>query len=96
MKFIKLSETIDSVWLRYADTDDPAKAKEWIDVQVPIKELKFPPKKLGMFAQADVDWGYKAAPSPEPLSRQPRDIVRAAILRYVRTLIDKEIKQLEG
>ena len=96
MKFIKTSGTDDLVWLRYADADDPAKAKEWIDIQVQAKELKFPPKKLGMFAQADVDWGYKAAPPSEPLSRQPGDLVRAAILRYVRTLIDKEIKLLEG
>jgi len=55
MKLVKTSVTGSTVWMRFADDDDPAKAKEWIDVQVPVNALKAPAKKLGMFAQADVD-----------------------------------------
>ena len=55
MKLVKTSVTDSTVWLRFADNDEAAKAKEWIDVQVPISALTVPTKKRGMFAQADDD-----------------------------------------
>ena len=70
MKLVKTSVTDSTVWLRFADNDEAAKAKEWIDVQVPISALKAPAKKLGMFAQADADWGFTKAPSPDPSAIQ--------------------------
>jgi len=35
-------------------------------LEVPRSELKRPVKKLGMFEQADVNWGFKEAPPPKP------------------------------
>jgi hypothetical protein len=99
MQLVKTAMTGSTVWLRFADHDDLAKAKEWIDVQVPIAALKIPPKKLGMFAQADVDWGFTKAPSPtplSPLSGQPVGVVQVAALRHVKTLIDEQIRALGG
>lgn len=97
MKLVKTSVTESHVWLRFADNDDAAKAKEWIDVQAPVAALKAPPKKLGMFAQADVDWGLEKAPPPvslgKPSSHQLR-VVQVAALRHVKALIDEQIKAL--
>jgi hypothetical protein len=99
MKLVKTSVTDSTVWMRFADDDDPAKAKEWIDVQVPVNALKAPAKKLGMFAQADVDWGFTKAPSPGALgalSGQPVGVVQLAALKYAKELIDQQIKALGG
>ena len=96
MKLIKTSMTDSTVWMRFADDDDPAKAKEWIDIQVSLSALK-EPKKLGMFAQADVDWGLAKAPAPGPLgkpSKQQVGVVQAAALRHVKSLIDQLIKNI--
>ena len=85
--------------MRFADNDDPSKAKEWIDVQVPINALKAPAEKLGMFAQADIDWGFTKAPSPAPLgdpSRQTVSALQVAALRHIKTLIDQQILALGG
>ena len=75
MKLVKTSVTDSTVWLRFADNDEAATAKEWIDVQVPIGAPKAPAKKLGMFAQADADWGFTKAPSPDPLGDPSRQTV---------------------
>lgn len=98
MKLIATSINDSHVTMRFADDDDRGKAKEWLDFQVPISALKAPPKKLGMFAQADVDWGLTKAPPPEPLKldRQPVGVVQVAALRYLRVLIDAQIRALGG
>jgi hypothetical protein len=99
MKLVKTSMTGSTVWLRFADDDDPAKAKEWVDVQVPIRALKAPAKKLGMFAQADVDWGFTKAPSADPLgevSRQTVGALQLAALRHVKGLIDLQTRALSS
>ena len=98
MKLVKTSITDSTVWMRFADDNDPAKAKEWIDVQVPVSALKAPAKKLGMFAQADADWGFTKAPSPDPLgnpSRQTVGALQVTALRYVKGLIDQQIQALK-
>ena len=69
MQLVKTSMTDSTVWLRFADNDDTSKAKEWIDVQVSIAALKIPPKKLGMFVQADVDWGFQKRPLLPPSAK---------------------------
>ena len=91
--------TTPAVRIRMADDQDAAKAKEWIDIQVPASALKAPPKKLGMFAQADVDAGFTKAPSPGPLgalSGQPVGVIQVAALKYAKELIDQQIKVLGG
>jgi hypothetical protein len=68
-----------------------------VDEQIPDGVLQGPPKKLGMFEQADVDWGFKNPPSPQPLgniNRQPVGVVQVAALKYVKRLIDQEIQRL--
>ena len=42
MKLVKTSVTESHIWLRFADDGDSAKAKEWIDLQVPVADLKSP------------------------------------------------------
>jgi hypothetical protein len=52
-----------------------------------------------MFEQADIDWSFKQPPTPQPLgdvNRQPVGIVQVAALKYVKGLIDQEIRRLEG
>jgi hypothetical protein len=40
MKLIETVVTDSTVRMRYADNADPAKAKHWIDFQVPLAELR--------------------------------------------------------
>ena len=99
MKLFETSVTDTTVWMRFADDDDLAKAKEWIDIQVPISALKALPKKLGMFAQADVDWGLAEAPSPGPLTelnRQRAGVIKIGALDYVKGFIEGEIRTLKS
>jgi hypothetical protein len=42
MKLLETVVTETAVGMRYADNADPAKAKHWIDCQVPLSELKKP------------------------------------------------------
>ena len=58
-----------------------------------------PPEKLGMFAQADVDWGFKKAPSPRPmpeLDREKAGVIKLAALNYVKGLLEAEINSLKS
>lgn len=99
MKLVRTSITDSTVFLRFADTDDAAKAQEWIDIQVPISALRAPAKKLGILAQTDVDWGITKAPVPGPLGdlkKQPVGVAQAAALRYAKELIDQQIKLLSA
>jgi hypothetical protein len=70
-----------------------------VDEQIPDGVLQGPPRKPGMFEQDDIDWGFKQPPEPQPLgdvNRQPVGIVQVAALKYVKNLIDQEIRRLEG
>ena len=76
-----------------------ASVRVLVDELVPPGALTAPAEKLGMFAQADVDWGFKKPPTPQPLgdvNRQPVGIVQVAALKYVKGLMDQEIRRLEG
>lgn len=42
MKLVETKILEKHVHMRYADNDDPAKATEWVDIQVPIASLKLP------------------------------------------------------
>jgi len=70
-----------------------------VDEQVPAGALTAPPEKLGMFAQADVDWGFKKAPSPRPmpeLDREKAGVIKLAALNYVKGLLEAEINSLKS
>ncbi len=70
-----------------------------IDEEVPVDALKAPPEKLGMFEKADRDWGVKKEPPPRPLGELDRHsygIIKTSALRYVKALIEEEIRALEG
>ena len=70
-----------------------------VDKQVPAGDLTAPPEKLGMFAQADVDWGFKKAPSPRPmpeLDREKAGVIKLAALNYVKGLLEAEINSLKS
>ena len=61
--------------------------------------LQLPPKKRGMFEQADVDWGFKKPEPPQPLgdpNPQPYGVIKVSALKYVKTLIDQEIRTAGG
>ena len=64
--------------------------KMWIDLEVPRSELHGPPRKLGMFEQADVDWGYKKAPPPKPFEELTLAEIEAAALDYVQRSLKKK------
>ena len=52
-----------------------------VDERIPDGVLQGPPRKLGMFEQADVDWGLKNPPPPQPLgdvNRQPVGVVQSS------------------
>ena len=70
-----------------------------VDVQVPAGALKAPPEKPGMFAQADIDWGFKKAPPPRPLgelNREQAGVIKIAALNYLKELIEEEIRTLKS
>ena len=70
-----------------------------MDFLIPNSQLQVPPKKPGMFEQADIDWGLKNPPSPQPLGNpnsQPYGVIRVSALKHVKTLIDQEIRALGG
>jgi hypothetical protein len=45
MKLIATTITETAVHMRYADNADAAKAKTWIDFQVPLEQLTLPPER---------------------------------------------------
>lgn len=47
MKLIEMTLKCDFVHIRYADHEDPAQAKSWIDFQVPSAGLELPNQPLG-------------------------------------------------
>jgi len=70
-----------------------------MDFLIPDGTLQAPPEKPGMFEQADIDWGLKSPRSPKPLgdpNLQRFGVVKVAALKYVKTLIDQEIRTLGG
>ena len=71
------------VRIRYYD------GKMWIDLAVPRSELKGPPRKLGFFEKADVDWGLAAPPPPKPFEELTQAEIRAAALAYVQREMKK-------
>lgn len=76
--------TPETVRIRYYD------GKMWIDLEVPRTDLKGPPNKLGRFAQADVDWGFKAAPPPKPFEELTLAEIEAAALDFVQRALKKK------
>ncbi len=75
--------TPSSVRIRYDD------GKISIELEVPKSELKGPPKKLGMFKQADVDWGYAAPPAPRPFEELTLAEIETAARDYVQRVLKK-------
>jgi len=70
-----------------------------LDFLIPNSQLQVPPKKPGMFEQADIDAGLKNPPSPQPLgdpNPQPYGVIKVSALKYVKTLIDQEIRTAGG
>ena len=63
--------------------------KMLLDIEVPISELKGPVPKLGKFAQADVDWGYRTPPAPKPFDQLTFQEIQAAVLDYVQKTLKK-------
>ena len=52
-----------------------------------------------MFEQVDIDLGLKSPRSPKPLgdpNRQTYAVLKVSALKYVKTLIDQEIRTLGG
>jgi hypothetical protein len=100
MKLIKTNVTDSAVWMRFADDEDQAKAKEWLDVQVPADALKASfENPLGWFAKLDRRYGVTKAPAPQPLGdlrRHPLGLIQEAALRHVQDVLKAEIKVLEG
>ena len=88
MKVVVTAVTDAAVYVRYANDDDPEKA--WIDMKIPRSELKGPRKKLGMFAQADVDWGFKDPPPPKPVADLTIAEIETAALEYVQRVLKKK------
>ena len=83
MMLIETSVSDKSVWMRFADTSDCAKAAHWIDFQVPLSELKVPAGSGTEVLLGD--------PELQLLSE-----VRLAALRYVRDVIGAETRRLSG
>jgi len=70
-----------------------------MDLQIPNSALQAPPEKPGMFEQADIDWGLKSPRSPKPLgdpNLQTYGVLKISALKYVKTLIDQDIRTLGG
>jgi hypothetical protein len=70
-----------------------------MDFLIPNSQLQLPPKKRGMFEQADIDWGFKKPEPPQPLgdpNPQPYGVIKVSALKYVKTLIDQEIRTAGG
>jgi hypothetical protein len=79
MKLIETTVTETVVRMRYADDDDSAKAKKWIDFQVPLAALSDP--RTPGHPLGDTDSRFLAS-------------VRLAALCYARDVISEEIQQL--
>jgi len=74
------------VYVRYADDNEGI----WFSVQIPRSELKGPRKKLSMFAQADVDWGFKKPPPPKAFEELTPAEIRTAALDYVQRVLRRK------
>jgi hypothetical protein len=66
--------------MRYADDPDPAKAKQWFDLCVPLSALEHPLKPGEPIQETD---------------NLPVAVVRIAALRYVRDAIGEETQRLQ-
>lgn len=82
MKLIETTISDTSVHMRIADNSDPAKAKQWIDFQVPLDALLDPE------ASQEIPLG--------PASKRHLRSIRAAALRHARGLIVDEIQNPSG
>ena len=83
MQLIETSVTAASVRMRLADADDPLKATQWVDFQVPIAELRVAHQPGGTQPIGD--------PESEYLST-----IRGSALRRAQDVIVAEIRRLEG
>jgi len=60
MKLISTRFKESEILMRFADDEDEKKAKEWIDVRVPINELKV---NEGWLKKLDRDYGFQHGPA---------------------------------
>jgi hypothetical protein len=68
-----------------------------IEITVPISELRIPPKKPGFWEQLDIDLGLKKPPNASPVREIDRHSLReikAAVLGYLKSAIEQEIRRL--
>ena len=87
MKLISTRFTESEVLMRFADDEDEKKAKQWIDVRVPISELKVPVRE-GWLKKLDRDFGLPHGPG-EIDNRSLSEIKKAALERAQQILKEK-------
>jgi hypothetical protein len=68
MKLISTHFTESEVLMRFADDEDEKKAKQWIDVRVPVSELKVPVRE-GWLKKLDRDFGLPHGPDVENIGK---------------------------
>jgi hypothetical protein len=78
MKLIETAISETSVWMRYADETNPDDATQWVDFQIPLKNLAHP---------------FGSSPLGDPESSLLAE-VRLSALRAVRDVIGGEIQRL--
>ena len=80
----------DTVWVRYSDDDDQAKAKVWINVEAPPD----PAEATSELLPDKIDRVFLGI-GKKPQAPGDFDRYRLGALRHVRRLIDAEITALE-
>ena len=92
MKLISTSFTESEVLMRFADDEDKNKAKQWIDVRVPISELKVPVRE-GWLKKLDRDYGFEHGPALKKVDKADShtlsEIKKAALDRAQEILKEK-------
>jgi hypothetical protein len=81
----------DTVWVRFSDEDDQAKAKVWINVEAPPDPVEATSELL-----PDKVDRYLLGIGKKPQQPGDFDRHRLGALRHVRRLIDAEISALES
>ena len=91
MKLISTNVTETDVLIRFADDQDEEKAKQWVNVRVPISTLKAPAQE-GKAESLDRYFGLRSEPEIEYVG----DISKLTLAAIRKAAVDRAQEILKG